>query len=324
MPQSTPLIGASIIVGKANVILTGITIMTRSPTRAGYTLVEVLVVIAIIAILAGLLIPAVQKVRASAARLRCQNNLKQLGLALHNYHTASEKLPAGLSLTADGGKYPYLGWLAPVLPYIEQDPLWQQVHSAFATDPNPTSFYGHEPHEQLLATPVRVFNCPADSRLPGPLQAFGRERAFTSYLGVQGIDQNQRDGVLYPDSRVRLTDITDGTSGTLLIGERPPSADFRYGWWYRGWGQNKEGSAEMLLGVRELNTSQPSCPFGESKFSAGRFDNQCDMFHFWSPHTGGANFAFADGSVRFLAYSADDIMPALATRAGGEAVTLPD
>ncbi len=296
----------------------------RLRVRAGYTLVEVLVALAIIALLVGLLLPAVQKVRDAAARMRCQNNLKQLGLALHTYHTSAESFPPGLSVTTDRGRYAYLGWPARILPYIEQDALWQQVEAAFATDPNTANFYGHPPHERLLGTAVRLFNCPADPRLPGPVVVFNLPIAFTSYLGVEGIDQDQRDGMLALDSRVRLTDIQDGTNNTLLLGERPPSADFRFGWWYRGWGQRKDGSGEMVLGVRELNTSRLSCPFEPSRFQQGRFDDPCSMFHFWSPHTGGANFAFADGSVRFLRYSADDIMPALATRAGGEAVTLPD
>jgi prepilin-type processing-associated H-X9-DG protein len=106
-------------------------------------------------------------------------------------------------------------------------------------------------------------------------------------------------------------------------GERPPSADFWYGWWYAGYGQAGTGSADMLLGVRERNLGGPfvsDCPAGPYHFREGRADNQCDLFHFWSLHPGGAHFLFADGSVRFLAYSADAILPALATRAGGEPV----
>jgi prepilin-type N-terminal cleavage/methylation domain-containing protein/prepilin-type processing-associated H-X9-DG protein len=299
-------------------------LMARQIIRGGYTLVEVLVAIAIIAILLALLLPAVQKTRAAAARLRCQNNLKQLGLSLHNYHNTATGFPPGLSVTADGGKYAYLGWPARLLPYIEQDALWHQVETAFATDPNPASFYGYPPHERLLGTVVGLFNCPADPRLPGPTTVYTIPVAFTSYLGVSGVDQERRDGVLALDSRVRLTDVQDGTSSTLLLGERPPSATLRYGWWYRGWGQRKDGSGEMLLGARELNTSQSSCPFEPSHFQDGLLNDPCSMLHFWSPHSGGANFAFADGSVRFLRYSADDVLPALATRAGGEAVTVPD
>jgi prepilin-type processing-associated H-X9-DG protein len=172
-----------------------------------------------------------------------------------------------------------------------------------------------------------VFLCPSDGRIrrSQPVGLDRAEVAFTSYLGAEGTDVSRADGVLYLDSRVRLGDITDGTSNTLLAGERPPSANLNFGWWYAGWGQNKTGSAEMVLGVRELSV-HPSllhCPPGSNKYQAGRTSQMCDTLHFWSLHIGGAHFAFADGSVRYLAYSADPLMPALATRAGSEAVELP-
>ncbi len=295
--------------------------------RRGFTLVELLVVIAIIAILVGLLLPAVQKVREAAARTKCQNNLKQLGLALHNYHDANQSLPPGLSVRADNGRFPYLGWTARLLPFVEQDPLWGQAQAAFASDPDPLNFYGHPDHFPVLGTVVAAFTCPSD---PGAATQADKglvRVTFTSYLGVGGTDFATRDGVLFLDSAVRLTHISDGTSQTLAVGERPPSADRSFGWWYRGWGQNKDGSAEMLLGVREQNAltaRYPTCPPGPYHFAPGKFDDQCAMFHFWSPHSGGANFLFADGSVHFLNYSADAVLPALATRAGGEAVTIPD
>jgi prepilin-type processing-associated H-X9-DG protein len=109
-----------------------------------------------------------------------------------------------------------------------------------------------------------------------------------------------------------------------MLGERPPPTLLDLGWWYRGWGQSRDGSAEMLLGVAEKNVSNTGCIPGPYRFVNGNLQIQCDVFHFWSLHSGGANFAFADGSVRFMSYSADNIMPALATRAGGEVVTLPD
>ncbi|MBX9622660.1 MAG: DUF1559 domain-containing protein [Gemmataceae bacterium] len=295
----------------------------RPPHRPAFTLIEVLVVIGIVAVLLGLLLPAVQQVRAAAARMSCQSNLRQVGLALHHRHDATGTLPAGMTTRPERAAYPYLGWTARILPEIEQAPLWAQVEQAFRSDPSPTDFYGHIPHHRLLGTPVRLYVCPADGRLPGPLVGTHTLLTFTSYLGNEGTDQFRRDGVLYADSRVGLTDITDGTSNTLLVGERPPADNLRFGWWYRGWGQGKEGSAEMVLGAREKVTSTPSCQPGPYRYTPGDIRNPCDAFHFWSQHAGGANFLFADGSVRLLTYQADDILPALATRAGGEVAEVP-
>ena len=97
-----------------------------------------------------------------------------------------------------------------------------------------------------------------------------------------------------------------------------------YGWWYAGVGQAGTGSADMLLGTNELCLGGAylwPCGAGPYSFSHGRFDNQCDALHFWSPHPGGGNFLFGDGSVRFLSYSAGSVLPALGTRAGGEAIS---
>jgi hypothetical protein len=110
-----------------------------------------------------------------------------------------------------------------------------------------------------------------------------------------------------------------------MVGERPPSADGALGWWYAGEGQGGSGSADMVLGVREQNYTFTECPPGRSAYGPGRVSNQWDALHFWSLHAGsGANFLSADGAVHFLRYSAAPLMPALASRAGGEASTLPD
>jgi prepilin-type processing-associated H-X9-DG protein len=153
----------------------------------------------------------------------------------------------------------------------------------------------------------------------------GYRIALSSYLGVEGANFIRLDGVLYVDSRVRFADVTDGLSQTAAVGERPPGHDMWHGWWYAGVGQNGTGSVDAVLGVREWNISvDTQCPLGPYQFKDGRIDDRCAVFHFWSPHPGGANFLFADGSVRFLSYSADAVLPALASRAGGESVAVPD
>jgi prepilin-type N-terminal cleavage/methylation domain-containing protein/prepilin-type processing-associated H-X9-DG protein len=290
--------------------------------RRGFTLIELLVVIAIISVLIGLLLPAVQKIRAAAARVRCANNLKQLGLAMHNYHDTRGKFPQGCSYLNGADPQPHMSWLTRLLPYIEQDTLWRQAVMAFEQN----KFFETPPHFPIMDRVMPSFICPADSESDEAWSFTPFRVAFTDYLGVWGTDHSKRDGVLYLDSRTRILDIRDGTSNTLAIGERPPSADHNLGWWYAGWGQSKDGSAEMVLGVREINDHPryPNCPKGPYHFIRGKNNDNCDGFHFWSHHSGGANFTLADGSVHFLSYSADSILPALATRAGGEVVSVPE
>ena len=286
-----------------------------------YTLVELLVCIAIFSVLVGLLLPAVQKARAAVQRTTCENNLRQIGIALHGYHDTHESFPSGVRGPLSGS-YPFMSWNAAILPYLGQGNLWNSIRGAYLQNPN---FLAIPPHLHR-GTVVTTFACPADPRSLSPAsKLLPLEIAFTSYLGIEGTDFRREDGVLFLDSTIRMTDIVDGTSNTLLVGERPPSADEKLGWWYAGWGQSQDGSAEMVLGVSELNVSYPQCFRGPYRFGQGRINNQCDCFHFWSLHPGGgANFLLADGSIHFLSYSAASVMPALATRAGGEAVSLSD
>lgn len=288
--------------------------------RSAFSLIELLVVIAIVGVVMALTLAGVQNVRQAAARAECCNNLRQTALALHNYHTLHRSFPPGCSYQDGTDPYPHMSWMTRILPLIEQDAIWREAAQAYARDP----FFLNDPPHTARSRVITLYACPSDPRTRSPAKVRSGEVGLTSYLGVEGIDLSTRDGVLYLDSHVRLTEITDGTSNTLMIGERPPSADLVLGWWYAGWGQSKTGSADLDLGVRELNidTYGLGCVRGPYPFAPGEFTNQCDAFHFWSPHSGGANFVFADGSVRFLSYSADPIMPALATRAGGEVVTV--
>lgn len=287
--------------------------------RRAFTLIELLVVIAIIAVLIGLLLPAVQKVRDSVARLKCASNLKQVALALHVEHDTRYCLPPGQRTAKHPDRRPYTGWTLDILPHVEQAPLFATSIAAFQTQLLP---FADPPHVGLH-TVVPLYVCPSDARAATAQTAVktGNVVAFTSYLGVAGLTTQGQEGCLYQDSAVRFTDITDGTSNTLLLGERPPSTDFQFGWWYAGNGQLGTGSAEMIIGVREPNllpVMKGSCAPGNYPFMPSTFSDQYGMFHFWSPHSGGANFAMADGSVRFIRYDANAQMPALATRASND------
>ena len=292
-----------------------------TPRRHGFTLIELLVAIAIIAVLVGLTLSAVQNVRAAAARAKCANNLRQLGLALHHHHDTRHLLPPGMVTDPKGAVPPYIGWQFHILPFIEQEPLWRTSMAVFPSNRYP---FTNPPHIGL-ATIIPTYLCPSDSRVFSTPSPRGYPVALTSYVGVAGFSYRRPNGVLFVDSTIRFAEIADGLSNTLLVGERPPSSDLRYGWWYAGVGQDLEGSADMFLGVRERTARNfYGCWEGPYHFGPGRLDNPCDALHFWSLHAGGANFLFGDGSVRFLTYSVDSILPALATRAGGEAISLPD
>jgi len=309
--------------------------MTRCTRRSGFTLIELLVVIAIIAILIGLLVPAVQKVRAAADRTQCQNNLKQIALACHNYHDVYKKLPPGIQYN-----YPfyYWSWMAKILPYVEQKNVYNQAEAWARSGPgsypwwpwgdfwmNPVT----SPANPMLGKAIPVYTCPADQRMLSPITInFGwyvtdnAQVAFTSYLGNPGSGNDLRDGVFYWQSAIRLTAITDGSSNTYLAGERPPSQDMNYGWWFAGAGWDGNGGGDVLMGARETNyAASLGCNTALVGMRDGNVKNPCDQVHFWSGHEGGVNFAFCDGSVRFLSYSNDSVLPAMATRAGGEVYT---
>ena len=292
--------------------------------RRGLTLLELLVVIAIIGILIALLLPAVQRVRAAAEKTTCANRLRQIGLGLHQFHGAHDRLPHGLvNEERKLGFWINSGWLIHVLPYVEQQAVYEQARVDYTTlNPSPHFPYPH----RGLSTHVRNYVCPGDPRVQVPVYVptlpYLNAVAFTSYVGVNGTDESSAGatGVLYVDSRTRLTDIRDGTSNTLMVGERPPGKNLAMGSWY---------SVGSMLGVRErpgydVTVMYECTALGRFARPPLGFEDPCGGLNFWSPHAGGGYFALADGSVRFLRYEADALMPALASRAGGEVAALPD
>lgn len=254
----------------------------------GLSLVEVLVVIAIIAVLIGLLLPAIQKVREAAARQTCSNNLKQMGLAFHNHHETHNRFPYGgvqvpfsggvqadISQTTPQGRERSWSWAYLLLPYLEQDPLYKSADS-----------------ELVRTTPVKEYYCP--SRRPAQVYGCG---AKIDYAGNAGTSNTGANGAIMRTDlgAVRLTDITDGTNCTVLVGEKQmnrdafgESADDNEAYCTPGWNGDWE--------VYRIGSDQPA-----PDYSAPGWTPPTHVFG--SAHVSGFYTVFCDGSVRFIRYS---------------------
>jgi prepilin-type N-terminal cleavage/methylation domain-containing protein/prepilin-type processing-associated H-X9-DG protein len=309
-------------------------------SRRGFTLIELLVVIAIIAILIGLLLPAVQKVRDAAARAQCQNNMKQLGLALHNFHDSNGVFPAsGWTMAGPGnpaGKF--VGWRPLTLPYIEQENL-QKLY-----DFNVNWWEGTNP--TAAAVPVKTYRCPstperevlsAVAKPPRPAMTFVNPLGVTDYEAIMGVqpgtinphlgtafyDGGNRFSVMSRNSRTKMVTIRDGTSSTIMVIEcggrpvvfrnrtQPPglSNDQGIGW--------ADSEGPFSLDGAAPDGSAEGCGLACNASMNKKNDNEPYSFH-----SGGANFLFADGHVQFLSDSVPlTTLAALCTMQAGEVVT---
>ncbi|QDT63053.1 DUF1559 domain-containing protein [Calycomorphotria hydatis] len=310
----------------------------RQQECGGFTLIELLVVIGIIAILIALLLPAVQQAREMARRSSCKNNLKQIGLAMHNYHDAHKTFPPGLAVfdrqkedppVDDIGhrfysRHPAWGFF--LLPYLEQPAIYEMQDfvlngvgaSGYGTLDTPTDANG-------LGETLPVFSCPTDIKpTQETLTLGGGSYGTSSYAACRGNSNRggqtvglpyfaERSGLFWLNSRVRIRDITDGTSSTIMVGEvswdqwygQVPSGEVTRGALWPGVGILKFDPM-VLRDVnydRPINLSRPGSI--DNSIPAGYSGPGNDNDGFGSLHVGGAQFLLADGSVHFLSENID-------------------
>lgn len=330
--------------------------------RAAFTLVELLVVIAIIGILIGMLLPAVQQVREAARRTTCANNIKQQVLALHNYESAHKEFPAAHLIAQHwwGGPFnvdeppggsagngyprrgPFWSWTMRIAPYIEQGNLFDHVN--FEASGAGWPWWQTLPDGSTISgASCELFVCASDQRGDKKWDDGAGHQAFvTSYLGVSGRDSYKdtggQDGMLYVNSKVDFGSIPDGSSNTLMVGERSAAENLLYGWAWAGAGDNVQGESDVVLGVHEriaVGWGADPNGFETDYFRKGknRDPGNVHRFHFWSSHPGGASWGMADGSTQFFDYSIDSpdngstgfpetVLGMLSTRNGADVVEL--
>jgi prepilin-type N-terminal cleavage/methylation domain-containing protein/prepilin-type processing-associated H-X9-DG protein len=292
--------------------------------RTGFTLIELLVVIAIIAILIGLLLPAVQKVREAAARTQCQNNLKQIGLAMHNYHDANGHLPP----TRTGNGRQFVSWAVLILPFIEQDNVYREFQNVgLAFQPAPAI---------AREANIKTYFCPA-RRVPPQIVPASEDRATPVGPPVSGAagdyavcagDRHDASGLGGMDAsngaffrgdvgpRITIVSITDGSSNTLFVGEKHIHRD-RY---LRDRSVSPIGGDGSIFNPDGIRTIVRLA--GGANWPLARTIDDPSNERFGSLHAGGiVQFAFGDGSVRGLRNTLSNLtLTALATRAGGEVI----
>lgn len=310
----------------------------RRRDRHGFTLIELLVVIAIIAVLIALLLPAVQQAREAARRTQCRNNLKQLGLALHNYHSTHEVFPPGVlypavsaNLSLEGTRRNGVGWGTFLLPYVDQAPLYNR----FDFQSPWTASSG------LPRTVLPVFVCPSDtgpainpwysdaSNLAHGAATEDQRLAKSNYVACTGANPNNTTiysrgsttaGVSHYQSATKIAYVLDGTSNTIYLGERDCVRT-------RGTAPNNSGGAlwvgapqvAIAAGIQHNHARVPDTLASVTLWNPNTGSYPTDVFN--SQHVGGSHFLMCDGSVRFASQNMDwQTLSWLARKADNNAV----